>query len=131
MRCNATRITQIFDQFLYHVIPVIHYMKSVQIRSFFWSVVFCIRTEDGDLQSINIHIQSKYRNKRTRKLRIRHFLHSDFLQVMCFFFQFPIILKIIIDEINLELMKLKDVKLISTPRIGKSAFKLSADFLDL
>ena len=26
-----------------------HYVKSVQIRSFFWSVYSCIRTEYGDL----------------------------------------------------------------------------------
>ena len=28
-----------------------HYVKSVQIRSFFWSVFSCIRTEYGDLRS--------------------------------------------------------------------------------
>ena len=29
----------------------LHYVKSVQIRSFFWSIFSCIRTENGDLYS--------------------------------------------------------------------------------
>ena len=33
-----------------------HCAKSVQIRSFFWSVFSCIRTEYGDLQSIYTYI---------------------------------------------------------------------------
>ena len=42
-----------------------HYVKSVQIRSFFWSVYSCIRTE--------------YRNIRTRKNSVfRHISRSDF-----------------------------------------------------
>ena len=33
--------------------PFLHCVKSVQIRSYFWSVVSCIRTEYGDLRSPN------------------------------------------------------------------------------
>ena len=40
----------------------IHYVESVQMQSFFWSVFFCIRTE--------------CRKKRTRKNSV-HFSHSD------------------------------------------------------
>ena len=41
-----------------------HYVKSVQIRSFFWSAFFCIRTE--------------YRKIRTRKNSVfTHFLRSE------------------------------------------------------
>ena len=61
-------------------------MKSVQIRSYFWSVFSCIRTEYGDLLrscirteygdllrkspysvSVNLRIQSECRKIRTRK----------------------------------------------------------------
>ena len=41
-----------------------HCVKSVQIRSYFWSVFSCIRTEYGDL--LNLRIQSEYRKIRTR-----------------------------------------------------------------
>ena len=37
-----------------------HSLKSVQIRSFFWSVFSCIRIE-YEIYSINFRIQSKYR----------------------------------------------------------------------
>ena len=39
-----------------------HCMKSVQVRSYFWSVFSCIRTEYGDLRSIHC----EYRKVRTR-----------------------------------------------------------------
>ena len=29
----------------YHVGTIVHCVKSVQMRSYFWSVFFCIRTE--------------------------------------------------------------------------------------
>ena len=43
-----------------------HCVKTVQMRIFFWSVFFCIRTEYGDF-SVNLHIQSEYRKIWTRK----------------------------------------------------------------
>ena len=47
-----------------------HCVKSVQIRSFFWSVFSCIRTKHGD--------QSEYRKIRTRKnSKFGHFLRSE------------------------------------------------------
>ena len=33
-----------------------HCVKSVQIRSYFWSVFSCIRTEYGDLRSKKLHL---------------------------------------------------------------------------
>ena len=49
-------------------------MKSIKIRSFFWSVFSCILTEYGDLRSkfpylvvVNLRIHSKYRKIWTRK----------------------------------------------------------------
>ena len=42
---------------------ICHCVKSVQIRSFFWCVVSCIRTEYGEILSS----QSEYRKIQTRK----------------------------------------------------------------
>ena len=42
-----------------------HWVKSVQIRSYFWSVFSCIRTEYGNLLH-NLRIQSEYKKIRTR-----------------------------------------------------------------
>ena len=48
-------------------------MKSAQIRSYFWSVFSCIRTEYRDL-----HIQSEYRKIRTRNNSVfGHFSRSE------------------------------------------------------
>ena len=53
------------------IVLSIHFLKCVQIRSYFWSVFSCIRTECGDLRS------------KSRKIRIRnnsaigHFSCSD------------------------------------------------------
>ena len=59
------------------IILIIHFLKCVQIRSYFWSVFSCIRTEYGDLRS------------KSRKIRIRnnsalgHFSCSDSLVGFC------------------------------------------------
>ena len=45
-------------------------MKSVQIRSFFWSVFFCIRTEYGDLRSKSPYSVRIQENTDQKKLRI-------------------------------------------------------------
>ena len=42
-----------------------HCMKSIQIRSYFWSVFSSIRTEYGEI--LSLRIQSEYRKMRTRK----------------------------------------------------------------
>ena len=42
-----------------------HCVKCVQIRSYFWSVFSCIRTEYGDLR-VNLCTESEYRKIRTR-----------------------------------------------------------------
>ena len=53
-------------------------MKSGQIRSYFWSVFSCIRTEYGDLQ-VNLQIQSnteKYGPKKKKNSILGHFSRS-------------------------------------------------------
>ena len=47
-----------------------HCMKSVQIRSFFWSVFSSIRSEYGDLRSKSLHSVWIQENKVQKKLRI-------------------------------------------------------------
>ena len=42
-----------------------HCVKSVQIRSFFWSAFSCIRTEYGDLRSKFIPNTEKYGPEKT------------------------------------------------------------------
>ena len=56
----------------------VHYVKSVQIRSIFWSVFSCIRTEYGDLRRFTV-FQSKYRKIRTRK----NFVFAHFSRSGC------------------------------------------------
>ena len=48
-------------------VSIIHCVKSVQIRSFFWSVFSCIRTEYRDLLRKSPYSVSEYRKIRTRK----------------------------------------------------------------
>ena len=59
----------------------LHCVKSVQLRSYFWSVFSCIRREYGDLRSKspgNLRIQSEYRKIQTRNNSvIGHFSRSD------------------------------------------------------
>ena len=51
----------------------LHCLKSVQIRSFFWSVFCCIQTEYG----VNLCIQPEYLKIRTGKnSAFEHFSHS-------------------------------------------------------
>ena len=59
-------------------------MKSVQIRSYFWSVFSCIRTEYGDLR-LNLRIQYEYRKIRTRNNSVfGHFSRSEFSTILLF-----------------------------------------------
>ena len=53
-------------------------MKSVQIRSFFWSIFSCIRTGlNMEIDGVNLRIHSKYRNIRTRENSVfGQLLHS-------------------------------------------------------
>ena len=54
-------------------------VKSVQIRSYFWSVFSCIQTKYGEIWSTP-YIQSKYRKKRTRNNSVfGHFSRSELL----------------------------------------------------
>ena len=47
-----------------------HCVKSVQIRSFFWSVFSCIRTEYGDLLYKSSYSARIHENKDQKKVRI-------------------------------------------------------------
>ena len=47
-----------------------HCVKSVQIRSFFWSVFSCIRTEYGDLRCKSPYSVQIQKNTDQKKLRI-------------------------------------------------------------
>ena len=51
----------------------VHCMKSVQIRSFFWSVFYRIWTEYGDTRSISPYSVQMRENTDQKKLRIRAF----------------------------------------------------------
>ena len=63
-QCNSTMHT--YNNFTNTFTPKgkSHCMKSVQIRSYFWSVFSCILTEYGEIASLRI--QSEYRKIRTR-----------------------------------------------------------------
>ena len=64
------------DNWFYHLVTA----WSVQIRSYFWSVFCCIRTEYGDWR-VNLRVQSEYRKIRTRNNCIwTLFLKLVFLQ---------------------------------------------------
>ena len=56
-----------------HYISV-HSVKSVQVRSFFWSVFFRIRTEYGDLLRKSLYSVRIRENKDQKKLRVWTFL---------------------------------------------------------
>ena len=58
-----------------HYISV-HFVKSVQVRSFFWSVFFRIRTEYGDLLRKSLYSVRIRENTDQKKLRVWSFLRS-------------------------------------------------------
>ena len=66
-----------------------HCVKSVQIRSFFWSVFSCIRTEYGDLLRKSPYSVQIQENTDQKKLRIQAFSRSDGLS-FSYFFLFPL-----------------------------------------
>ena len=58
----------------------VHCVKSVQIRSFFWSLFSCIRTEYGELL-VNLRIESEYKKMRTRNnSAFGHFSRSGYVK---------------------------------------------------
>ena len=58
-------------------------MKSVQIRSFFWSI-FPVFGLNAEIYSLNIRIQSKYVKIRTRKNSVLgHFSCSEYFGYSC------------------------------------------------
>ena len=52
---------------------MVHYVKSVQIRSFFWSLFSRIRTEYGEIRSISPYSVRMRENADQKKLHIRTF----------------------------------------------------------
>ena len=50
--------------------PLFHCVKIVQIRSFFWSLFSCIRTEYGDFRSKSPYSVQRQENTDQKKLRI-------------------------------------------------------------
>ena len=52
------------------VIYIFHYVKSVQMRSFFWSVFSCMHTEYADLPSKSLYSVWIQENTDQKKLRI-------------------------------------------------------------
>ena len=52
------------------VVKGFHYVKSFQMRSFFWSVFSRIRTEYGEMQSIFAYSVRMRENTDHKKLRI-------------------------------------------------------------
>ena len=72
----GSRMENLEDLKNYHQLCFKHFMKNVQIRSYFWSVFFCIWTEHGDLLRKS-RIQSVYKKIQTRNNSIfGHFLRS-------------------------------------------------------
>ena len=72
--------THLFEKFD-STLNKIHYVKSVQIRSIFWSVFSCIPI--FLIYGVNLRIQSEYRKIRARKYSVfGHFSRSD-----CFHFK--------------------------------------------
>ena len=64
---------------------MIHCVKSVQIRSYFWSVFSCFWTEYG----VNLRVQSEYRKIRTRNNSVfGHISGSNFFFLFYFLFIF-------------------------------------------
>ena len=79
-----------------------HCVKSVQIRSFFWSVVFRIRTEYGEIRSISLY--SVRMRKYTDQKKLRIWTHLFILVGEFFSFQTSVTCKDLI-EFKLLLQK--------------------------
>ena len=73
MKPDILQITKVKYVDTIYILGNYHYVKSVQIHSFFWSIFSCIRTEYGDF----LPIQSECRKVRTRKNSVLgHFSYS-------------------------------------------------------
>ena len=66
MKYNLNKRNKKSNENLY----IMNYAKSVQIRSFFWSVFSCIRTKYGDLRSKSPYSIQIQENADQKKLRI-------------------------------------------------------------
>ena len=78
---KSLKINDSFSNVLIHFLKTfsrtnnLHCVKSVLIRSFFWSVFFCIRTEYGDLlrkSPYSVRIQENTEQKKTPYLDTFH-----------------------------------------------------------
>ena len=64
---------------IFGLFQFLHCVKRIQIRSFFWSVLSCIRTEYGDLLRESPYSVWIQENKDQKKLRIWTFFTQCFL----------------------------------------------------
>ena len=60
----------LIEIYSFYIIKWSHCVKSVQIRSFFWPVFSCIRTEYGELRNKSPYSVWKQENPGQKKLRI-------------------------------------------------------------
>ena len=64
---------------------IMHYVKSVQIRSFFWSVFSRIRTEYGEILHISLYSVQMRENTDQNNSKYGHFLRSASLMDQYFY----------------------------------------------
>ena len=77
--------------FKYSILWCLHHcLKSVHIRSFFWSVIFCIRTEYGDLHRKSPYSVQILENADQKKLSIwtifTQCIYEEVLKTNIYFF---------------------------------------------
>ena len=81
-KCKKNKINSVYAKSnmlgipAYVFVSIIHWVKNVQIRSYFWSVFSCIRAEYGDFYGINLRIQSEYRKIRPEVTPYLDTLHA-------------------------------------------------------
>ena len=92
-------------QIFQNKLKLLHCVKSVQIRRFFWSVFSRIRTE----YRVSLRIQSEYGKIRTRKNRYLDTFHT----VLHYVFLFR-------SSKKLDLRKLMEIEVKYTPRLLES-----------
>ena len=66
---TSGRILLRFQDLKLSILADLHFVKSVQILSFVWSVFSCIRTEYGNLRSKSSYLVQIQENKDQKKLR--------------------------------------------------------------
>ena len=110
----------------------LHYVKSVQIRSLFWSVFSRIRTEYGEIRSISPYSVRMWENTDQRKLRIYYifsfleslisnlvsFVHSQIEKFTVFFREDVLKKMVIFVHVVKQCIQFQDILLYTTSEIG-------------